>query len=57
MASHAERRRFVRNSVWAFNLAPAFPRGALMLSPQLCVGISYRRCTKIGLFEAYILST
>ena len=32
-----------RNSIWAFNLAPAFPRGALTLLPQLCLGISSRR--------------
>jgi len=38
IASRAERRRFARNSVWAFNLAPAFPRGALTLCPQLCMG-------------------
>ena len=31
IASRAERCRFARNSVWAFNLAPAFPRGALTL--------------------------
>jgi hypothetical protein len=31
IASRAERWRFVRNSVWAFNLVPAFPRGALTL--------------------------
>ena len=36
-------RGFVRDSVWAFNLAPAFPRGALTLCPQLCMGILPRR--------------
>ena len=49
IASHAERGRFARNSVWAFNLAPAFPRGALMLCPQLRMSISPRRYTEIGL--------
>jgi hypothetical protein len=39
IASRAERRRIARNYVWAFNLAPAFPRGALTLCPQLCLGI------------------
>jgi hypothetical protein len=34
------------------NLAPAFPRGALTLCPQLCMGISPRRCTETGLFES-----
>jgi hypothetical protein len=38
-----------RNSVWAFNLAPAFPHGALTLCPQLCMGISSRRYTETGL--------
>jgi hypothetical protein len=42
IASRAERRRFACNSVWAFNLAPAFPRRALTLCPQLCMGISHR---------------
>jgi len=50
IASRAERLRFDRNSVRAFNLAPAFPRGALTLCPQLCMGISSRRYTEIGLF-------
>jgi hypothetical protein len=27
--------------VWAFNLAPSFPRGALTRCPQLCMGISF----------------
>ena len=30
-AYRAKRGRFVHNCVWAFNLAPAFPRGALTL--------------------------
>jgi hypothetical protein len=38
-------------SVWASNLAPAFPRGALTLRPQRCMGISPRRYTEIGLFK------
>jgi hypothetical protein len=49
IASRAERRRFARNSVWALTLAPAFPRGALTLCPQLCMGITPGRCTEIGL--------
>ena len=49
IAFHAERQHFARNSVWAFNLAPAFPRGALTLCPLLGMGISPRRCTGIGL--------
>jgi hypothetical protein len=40
---------FARNSVWAFNLAPAFPCGALTLCPRLCMGISPRRYTEIFL--------
>jgi hypothetical protein len=28
---------------------PAFPRGALMLCPQLCMGLSPGRYTEIGL--------
>jgi hypothetical protein len=55
MASRAERRRFARNSVWAFNLTPAFPRGALMLCPQLCMGISPWRYTEIGLLQPLFL--
>jgi len=39
VVSRAERRCFARNSVWALNLAPAFPRGALTRCPQLCMGI------------------
>jgi hypothetical protein len=49
ITSRAERGRFDRNSVWAFNLAPAFPRGALTLCPHLCMGISPRRYTENGL--------
>jgi len=48
IASWGERCRFARNSVWAFNLAPAFPRRALPLCPQLCMGISPKRYTEIG---------
>ena len=51
IASRAERSRFARNSVWAFNLAPALPRGALTLCPQLCMGISPRRYIDIGLLQ------
>jgi hypothetical protein len=49
IASRAERRRFARSSVLAFILTPAFPRGALTLCPQLCMGISARRYTEFGL--------
>ena len=51
IASRAERRHFGRNSVWAFNVAPVFPCGALTLHPQLCMGISPKRCTEIGLLQ------
>ena len=51
IASRAERSRFVCNPVWAFNLAPAFPRRALTLCPQLSMGILPRRYTEIGLFQ------
>jgi hypothetical protein len=47
IAGRAER-CFARNSVWAFNLAPALPHRALTLCPQLCMGISPRRYTEIG---------
>jgi len=49
IVSSAECLRFVCNSVWAFTLAPASPRGALTLSPPLCMGISPGRYTEIGL--------
>jgi hypothetical protein len=39
----------LRNSVWAFNLAPAFLRGALSLCPPLCMGIAPRQYTEICL--------
>jgi hypothetical protein len=52
IAFRAERSRFARDSVWAFNLAPAFPRRALTLCPQLCMGISPRPYTEIGLLFA-----
>jgi hypothetical protein len=42
-------RRALTLCVWAFNMAPAVPRGPLTLCPQLCVGISPRRYTEIGL--------
>jgi hypothetical protein len=32
-------------------MAPAFPRGALTLCPQLCMGMSPGRYTKIGLLS------
>jgi len=51
IVSRVERRRFVRNSVWAFNPAPAFPRGAPKLCSQLCMGISHRRYTENGLLR------
>ena len=56
IASRAERRRFARNSVWAFSLAPGFPRETLTLCPQLCVGISHRRHTVTGPLNARFLS-
>jgi hypothetical protein len=54
IACRAERRRFARNSAWAFNLAPAFPRGALTLCPQLCICISPRRYTEIGILNGIL---
>jgi hypothetical protein len=36
------------NSVWAFNLAPAVPRGARTLCPRLCNGVSPRGYTEMG---------
>jgi hypothetical protein len=49
ISSCAERRRFARNSVWAFSQAPAFLRRLLTFCPQLCMGLSPRRFTEIGL--------
>jgi hypothetical protein len=51
IASRAMRKRFVRNSVWAFNLAPACPRGALTLCRQLCMGVTPGRYSEIGLLS------
>ena len=42
--------------MWAINLAPAFPRVALTLCPQLCMGTLPRRYTDIGLFWSYTIS-